>query len=382
MVYWEDENGSLISIETRTPDDAPATLAPSSPIITTPATPTEAPTSSLEISSTPIPAPVASTSATLSSSLVPKTTATPPPPASTSSAPGSAAQPEEQARPAPASEASSAPSSSSGDGSSSVSNTSGGANSPGLGITYSPYNADQSCKSQPQITSDFATLAGFSKVRIYGVDCDQVSLVIQAASSHNMKVFAGLTDITNFDTDMASFISQVDSQSGWDMIDTFSVCNECVNDGTESVNDVVNAIANVRGLLAKTAFSGSVVTVDTFNQLESSVNTALCDSSDYCAANCHAYFDDQVSCQSAGSYVREQYNAIAKMYPNKPVVITESGWPYEGPSNGAAIASLQCQQEAIASLKAEFSSNLFLFTAFDDLWKDSLTEQSFGIFGH
>ena len=197
-----------------------------------------------------------------------------------------------------------------------------------------------------------------------------------------MKVFAGLTDITKLDSDMASFISQVDGQSGWDMIDTFSVCNECVNDGTVSVNDIVAAISSVRALLAKTAFSGSVVTVDTFDQLESSVNTALCESSDYCAANCHAYFDSQVSCQGAGSYVREQYNAIAKMYPGKAVVITESGWPSEGPSNGAAIASIQCQQEAIASLKAEFSSNLFLFTAFDDLWKKTLTEQSFGIFGH
>ena len=37
------------------------------------------------------------------------------------------------------------------------------------GVTYSPYNADKSCKSAPQVAQDLKTLGDFDVIRLYGV---------------------------------------------------------------------------------------------------------------------------------------------------------------------------------------------------------------------
>ena len=51
--------------------------------------------------------------------------------------------------------------------------------------------------------------------------------------------------------------------------------------------------------------------------------------------------------------------------------MTESGWPTQGDSNGAAIASQENHQAAISSLKASFGggTNLILYGMYNDLWK-------------
>ncbi|RMY24767.1 hypothetical protein D0865_16374, partial [Hortaea werneckii] len=51
--------------------------------------------------------------------------------------------------------------------------------------------------------------------------------------------------------------------------------------------------------------------------------------------------------------------------------ITESGWPTQGESNGAAVPGTANQRAAIDSLKSAFSGNLILFTAYNDMWKSN-----------
>ncbi|KAK4946877.1 Cell surface mannoprotein mp65, partial [Elasticomyces elasticus] len=110
-----------------------------------------------------------------------------------------------------------------------------------------------------------------------------------------------------------------------------------------------------------------IVTVDTFVAIIA--NPELCRASDYAAANCHAFFDGGVTAQGAGAFVLSQAQAVSKACGGKNTVITESGWPSQGNANGAAVPSLSNQKDAINSLKSHFSSNMVLFTAFNDMWK-------------
>jgi len=249
-------------------------------------------------------------------------------------------------------------------------------------IAYSPYNNDGTCKSASQVAADFGGITGYDVVRLYGVDCDQVATVLAAAKPKGMQLFVGIFDITQ----IASAVSTISSAVGsdWSSINTVSVGNELVNSGSASVSDVVAAIATARAALKAAGYTGPVVTVDTMVAMSN--NIELCTASDYCAINCHPFFDGGVVASGSGAFVLSWAEKISAAAGGKTTVITESGWPSQGIANGVAVPGKSEQQTAIASLKSTFSSNLILFTAYNDMWKTASAatfdaEQYWGVLG-
>lgn len=310
------------------------------------------------------PAPVAASSADAVSIIYTTVTYAPPSaysaPAASSAAPvvvSSAAAP---AYSAPAA----APSSAAAPASSSSSSSGGSANS--LGIVYTPYTASGNCKSASEVARDIAALPAYSTIRIYGVDCNQVANVAAAAAAHNAKLFLGLYSLATIAPDVLSMAAQLGGD--WSRVDTVSVGNELVNSAAAPAAAVVAAIAEARILLAAAGYSGHVVTVDTVQAHLN--NPELAAASDYAAVNCHAFFDGGVVSSGAGAFVLEQAQRV-QAASGKRVVITESGWPSQGGSNAKAVASQPDQTAAIASLRSSFASagGLFLFSAYNDLWK-------------
>ena len=306
------------------------------------------------------------------------------PPAPQSSPAGSS--PPESGSPAPSATPSSYPSQSSAapaPSASAPSGGTGGAGAPGYGLSYAPYNSDGSCKTADQIKSDMDAFSDYGTLRIYGTDCDQVANVLPAASARNMKLFAGVWDVSDVSSEVQLIIDA--AKNNWDAIDTISIGNEVINSGTGTVDEVVSAVNTARSLLKAAGYNGKVVTVDTFNQIIA--NPQLCQVSDFAAANCHAFFDSSISADQAGSYVKEQAQRVQQACGGKDTVITESGWPSNGDSNGAAVPSEANQQAAISSLRSAFSSNLVLFSAFNDVWKQNFdgsfnAEHYWGIYGN
>ncbi|KAE8379631.1 glycoside hydrolase superfamily [Aspergillus bertholletiae] len=238
----------------------------------------------------------------------------------------------------------------------------------GYGISYAPYNDDGTCRSLDGINKDLDKIsAWYSYVRIYGVDCDQVQNVVSAARRHNIRVFAGVFDLQDFPNSLDHIISA--AAGDWSTFHTINIGNELVNKG-QNPQDVVNAVHTARAKLRAAGYQGPVVTVDTFSVLLK--HPQLCEASDYCAANCHAFFDANKIPDHAGSYALEQANRISAAAGGKRTVITESGWPYRGEANGKAVPSPWNQAVAIYSLQYSFRNrkeDLVLFSAFDDLWK-------------
>lgn len=108
-------------------------------------------------------------------------------------------------------------------------------------------------------------------------------------------------------------------------------------------------------------------------------NIELCTASDFCAINCHAFFDGNTLPEDAGQFVKDWVKQISEAAGGKTVVVSESGWPHQGNPNDKAIPSPENQAAAIASLKAAFGggSNLVLYNSYNDLWKSD----SAGTFG-
>ncbi|KAF4453730.1 hypothetical protein F53441_3623 [Fusarium austroafricanum] len=255
------------------------------------------------------------------------------------------------------------------------------------GIAYAPYRGDHQCKSKEEIKHDLTQLAtDFSVLRIYGTDCDQVANVYSCAKGSGMKLFLGIWNINDVQTEAKSIISAINGD--WDIVDTISVGNELVNNGAASPAKVIAAVKQARQILRTAGYQGPVVTVDTF--IAAGSNPELCNESDYCAINAHAFFDATISAEEAGKWLSSTVeNLKSKISGNKRIVICETGWPTKGNSNGKAVPGMTQQRAALDSIRKEFSSHyedLILFSAFNDPWKKPeaatfMAEQYWGIEG-
>ena len=254
---------------------------------------------------------------------------------------------------------------------------------PGFGsaIAYSPYNENQSCRSPSQVATDIAGLSQYQVIRLYGTDCNQVSNVLNSLGK-GQQIIAGIFDLGSIPSEVATIASAVNGN--WGLINTVSVGNELVQNGTPA-SDVIAAIAQARGALKAAGYNGPVVTVDTMGAMAS--NIALCEASDYCAINCHPFFDPNTAASGAGAFVLGWVQKISALAGGKMTVVTETGWPHQGQSHGMAVPSVSDQQAALASLTSTFSSNMVLFSAYNNLWRPSnagtyYAEQYWGIHGN
>lgn len=249
-----------------------------------------------------------------------------------------------------------------------------------LGITYSPYSNSGGCKSSSEVASELSKLTGYSVIRLYGVDCNQVSNVYNAKADHQ-KLFLGVYDVGNIDADIQTIHDGINGD--WSVVETVSIGNELVNGGQATVSQVSGYVQQGRSKLSSLGYNGPVVAVDTF--IATINNPGLCDISDYMAVNAHAYFDGGVTSSEAGSWANEQIQRVwSACGGKKKVTIVESGWPSKGDSNGKAVASTSDQSAAIDSLKETIGNDCYLFTAFNDLWKSPgylNVEQWWGLYG-
>ncbi|KAI1808681.1 glycoside hydrolase superfamily [Daldinia bambusicola] len=256
------------------------------------------------------------------------------------------------------------------------------------GVAYSPYKGNGECKTADEVDADFALIAkDYGVIRLYGVDCDQIATAYAAAKKYGNKLFLGIFDINAVEDGVSTMASGV--QNDWDIVDTVSVGNELVNDGGATVDQVLSALSQTRSLLRTAGYEGPVVVVDTFVAVLA--HPELCDESDYCAVNVHPFFDPNTGADGAGSFVTSTVSNIRSKLSdsNKRIVVTETGWPWQGEANGAAVPGMDQQTTALSSIKSAYASNagnVILFTAFNDMWKKAeastfMAEQYWGMGG-
>ena len=156
-----------------------------------------------------------------------------------------------------------------------------------------------------------------------------------------------------------------------------------MNSGKATVDQVISAIGTARLVLRGKGYDGPVTSVDTMIAMKN--NPGLCKASDFCAINCHAFFDGNVLPSGAGPFVLDWAKQISQAAGGKTTVVTESGWPTQGDPNQKAIPGQSEHQQAIQSLKGSFSENLILYGLYNDLWKPAgpyEAEKYWGIMGN
>ncbi|KAF2794979.1 glycoside hydrolase family 17 protein [Melanomma pulvis-pyrius CBS 109.77] len=243
-----------------------------------------------------------------------------------------------------------------------------------LGVTYDPFKPG-ACKTEDEITNELNNMKSFGIIRIYGMGCNVIPLTVQHAKANNQKIMAGIyrgadpNNNENIDTVVQVLSDAVKQYAGgdWSIISLVSVENEKVNSHEMTASDVVNTIQTARGALRNAGYNGPVGAVETVPATVD--NPSVCTESDLALVNIHAFFDEHTQAADAGDFVKGQIELVKNACPNKRVIVTESGWPHQGDSHGNAVASPEAQKAAMDSIRSKFDHDVFLFNAYDSMWK-------------
>ncbi|EME39308.1 glycoside hydrolase family 17 protein [Dothistroma septosporum NZE10] len=147
---------------------------------------------------------------------------------------------------------------------------------------------------------------------------------------------------------------------------------------------LVSYIQQVRSTIAGTAASGAKIGhVDTWTAWVNGSNAAVIEAVDWLGMDGYPYYETTVSngIANGASLFFESYNATVGVANGKDVWVTETGWPYQGPTAGQAVASLQNAETYWQDVACRLLGNIntWWFTLYDP--QASTSEISFGLVG-
>ena len=242
-------------------------------------------------------------------------------------------------------------------------------------MTYTPYNNDGSCKSADDVSSDIASIKakGFTTVRIYATDCSGPQNVGAACAANGLKIILGVyvdnSGIGSNTDEQVSTLTSWGQEGNWDIVEMVVFGNEAIFNDYTSASQLAGAISSVKATFQAAGYSGPVTTTEPMDIMQENADT-ICPVVDVIAATIHPFFNDEVTASEAGSFVASQLSALSALCNNeKDAYNLETGWPWKGNANGAAVPGVEEQKTAIAGIVASAGSKSAIFSFENDAWK-------------
>jgi len=275
------------------------------------------------------------------------------------------------------------------------------------GIAYSPAGVilPDCGVTLADVITDMQLLSQLTtRIRLYGSDCNQTSLTLDAIARTkvNMTVYIGNYVLPGEDdayqrqkTEMATALQTF----GTDHVGGVTVGNEFMlnylTDNGGADLDINGAVANTGAQLLLNYINDTRSWLPTLNLTKdlpvgtsdagSYFNNLVLSNVDYGMANVHAWFADVTAAQASdwvSSFFQntDLVEAAAVSATNPPkMYIAETGWPSTANdtahlSNGAGVASIAGLQTFMDTFVCQANANgtgYFFFEAFDELWKDA-----------
>ncbi len=237
------------------------------------------------------------------------------------------------------------------------------------GFAFSPYHSDQAplwrkFPSVEQIDADLALLAGKThSVRTYTVE-DNLGEIPQLAKKHGLNVALGAwvgpnADKTKIEIDRMLHIAARSS----------NVVRILVGNEVLLRNDIP-----IKELIAYLDYARSKIKIPISTAEPPDIwkeNPELVKHVDYIAVHLLPYWLG-IPLEEGSQYVFNSINELKQLYPNKPIVIGEVGWPSNGRTKQNAVASEA--NEAIflrrfLDLAVREKYVYYVMEAFDQTWK-------------
>lgn len=238
------------------------------------------------------------------------------------------------------------------------------------GLAYGPFHRGQDPNrgifpSSEEIKADMPTLASLTHyIRTYG-STGPAEAIIQAAEAAHICVASGIW----LGSDPAANAREMmagERLASSSAVHAVIVGNEVLLRGDLSENQLRSDIEQVRAKLARAV---PITTADTYD--EWLAHPALAQDVDFITVNIYPFWQG-IPIDSAIQSLDRAYTQITQRFPDKRIVIGETGWPSAGPPHGAAVPSAENQAlylRAFISWAQSHRVQYFYFEAFDEGWK-------------
>ncbi|MDG1822163.1 MAG: MFS transporter [Flavobacteriaceae bacterium] len=235
------------------------------------------------------------------------------------------------------------------------------------GLCFSPYTENQNVGdtlTDAQVKKRMDIVAPYTKW-IRSFSCTHGNeLIPKAAKARGLSTMVGAwigKDTEENEKEIKALINLV-SQN---LVDIAVVGNEVLMRDEQSEEQIIEYIAQVK----KANPNVTVGYVDAYYQYIQ--RPKLVEACDVILINCYPFWEG-CKIESSTAHLKEMYAATKNVANNKPVIITETGWPSEGNSveaaNPSKVNSMQYFVNANGWAEKEGVS-VFYFSSFDESWK-------------
>ncbi|MDO8845013.1 glycosyltransferase [Methylicorpusculum sp.] len=239
-----------------------------------------------------------------------------------------------------------------------------------MGVTFSPMRRDSDpmnnrYPSLEQIEEDVSLLANkVYAIRTYS-SLDGMEHVPEFALKNKLNVTMGAWIDTNLEKNRREIESLINlSNENSPTIVRLLVGNEVLLRNDIPVEQLIDYIREVKKRTWR-----PVSTSETWDRWIA--HPELANEVDYIAVHILPYWEG-ISVEAAVDYIFFRYNAMKEAFPNKPIVITEVGWPSDGQAFKHATPSLTNQAKFLRQFLNRASKekvNYYVIEAFDQPWK-------------
>jgi len=238
------------------------------------------------------------------------------------------------------------------------------------GLAYGPSHTGQDptrgiSPSSEEIEADMPTLASLTRyIRIYS-STGSADTIIRAAKAAHICVALGI-GLGHNPIENAREMTAGERLASNSAVHAIIVGNEVLQRGDLSEKQLRSDIEQVRAKLGRAV---PVTMADTYAQWIQ--HRDLANAVDFITVHIYPFWQG-ISIDSAIRSLDQAYTRVKQTFPDKQIVIGETGWPSAGPPYGAAVPSATNQarylREFINWAQAK-GVQYFYFDAFDEDWK-------------
>ena len=237
------------------------------------------------------------------------------------------------------------------------------------GFSFQPYQKDQDAiaREEPtreQIDADLRLLKGKTRsVRTYST-IGTLAAVPALAATHGIEVTVGAWLDTDLERNAREIETAMQLARRHRNVTHLIVGNEVLLRGDLAPGDLYAQLDRVRA-----ATRQPVSTAEPWHVW--AAHPELAAHVDFLAVHMLPYWEG-VDVENAVDYVTDKLRLLQRQFPGKPVVIAEVGWPSEGRTRDAAVASLSNEALFLRRFLARAERaglDYFVMEAFDQPWK-------------
>ncbi|KAJ0344573.1 hypothetical protein COL922a_014955, partial [Colletotrichum nupharicola] len=137
-----------------------------------------------------------------------------------------------------------------------------------MGMTFTPYETNGDCMSKANVLVQVGIIKqkGFTRVRVYGTDCNTLEYVGAACRTHGLQLILGVfIDGNGINDAVHSQVDEIASWAQWDIVSLISAGNEAITNGYVQPGALASFVSSAKAKWEAAGYTGQVTVAEAIN---------------------------------------------------------------------------------------------------------------------